>query len=65
MHMAFSIAADSLPAWRRQLAEASVAVESEVTWSRGGTSLYLRDPSGNLIELVTPGLWPNEANDLR
>ena len=25
----------------------------------GGESLYFRDPDGHLLELVTPGLWPN------
>ena len=26
-------------------------------WPRGGRSLYFRDPAGNSVELVTPGLW--------
>lgn len=56
-HMAFAIAADTLDAWREQLRAAGVALESEVTWPRGGTSLYVRDPDGHSIELVTPGLW--------
>jgi catechol 2,3-dioxygenase-like lactoylglutathione lyase family enzyme len=24
---------------------------------KGGKSLYLRDPAGNSVELVTPGVW--------
>ena len=56
-HLAFAITADSLDQWRAHLASAGIAIESEVRWPRGGTSLYLRDPDGHSIELVTPGLW--------
>ena len=56
-HLAFAIDADQLDAWRRRLPEAGIAVESEVKWPRGGTSLYFRDPDGHSIELVTPGCW--------
>jgi hypothetical protein len=34
-----------------------VTVEKEVEWPRGGKSLYFRDPAGNSVELVTPGVW--------
>jgi hypothetical protein len=30
-----------------------------VVWPEGSTSIYFRDPDGHLLELVTPGLWPN------
>ena len=56
-HLAFAIAADALDAWRTHLARSGVAIESEVRWPRGGTSLYIRDPDGHSVELVTPGLW--------
>ncbi|MCA8884224.1 MAG: VOC family protein [Rhodobacteraceae bacterium] len=58
LHMAFSVSAEDLPAWRRQLAAASVPIESEVAWPAGGQSLYFRDPDGHCLELATPGLWP-------
>ena len=57
MHFAFKIAADSLDACRRELAEAGVAIESTVHWPRGGTSVYFRDPDQHLVELITPGCW--------
>jgi catechol 2,3-dioxygenase-like lactoylglutathione lyase family enzyme len=41
------------------LREAGVAIESETHWERGGRSVYFRDPDQHLIELVTPGIWPN------
>jgi catechol 2,3-dioxygenase-like lactoylglutathione lyase family enzyme len=58
MHVAFAIAAADLAAWEARLAAAGIAIESRVTWPRGGTSLYLRDPDSHLVELATPGLWP-------
>jgi catechol 2,3-dioxygenase-like lactoylglutathione lyase family enzyme len=56
-HFALGILAASLDAWRGRLAAHGVAVEKEVRWPRGGTSLYFRDPAGNAVELLTPGLW--------
>ena len=58
-HMALSIAAEQLEAWRHWLEQNGVAIESAVSWERGGTSLYFRDPDGNLLELATPGVWAN------
>lgn len=57
-HFAFAIDAGQLAAWEAKLGELGIAVESRVTWDRGGTSLYFRDPDGRSVELATPGLWP-------
>src|SRR5438309_1485090 len=56
-HFALGVRADGLDDWRRRLDGHGNAVEKEVTWPRGGRSLYVRDPAGNSVELVTPGLW--------
>jgi catechol 2,3-dioxygenase-like lactoylglutathione lyase family enzyme len=56
-HMAFAVADDDLPAWRVHLEASGIAVESEVTWPRGGRSLYVRDPAGNSVELASPRIW--------
>lgn len=56
-HVAFAVPAAELDAWRARLAERGVAVESEVRWPRGGASLYLRDPAGNVVELASPAIW--------
>jgi catechol 2,3-dioxygenase-like lactoylglutathione lyase family enzyme len=58
-HVAFAIEANQLESWRLWLEQNAVAVESTVRWERGGTSLYFRDPDGNLLELATPGVWTN------
>lgn len=57
LHLAFAIASSTLDDWRARLAEEQISVESQVTWPRGGVSLYFRDPDGHLLELATPGLW--------
>jgi catechol 2,3-dioxygenase-like lactoylglutathione lyase family enzyme len=58
LHLAFAITAEALPSWNARLAERGLAIET-ITWERGGTSLYFRDPDRHLIELATPGLWKN------
>jgi catechol 2,3-dioxygenase-like lactoylglutathione lyase family enzyme len=57
LHCAFAVAAEDLDAWRDHLAANGVEIESEVTWDRGGTSLYFRDPAGHSVELAAPGVW--------
>lgn len=59
LHFAFAVAAGDLGPWRAHLAAHDVAIESEVHWPKGGTSLYFRDPDGNLAEIASPGLWAN------
>ena len=56
-HFAFAIDVDAVAWWRDRLAAHGVEVESEVTWPRGGVSLYFRDPDGHSVELATPGVW--------
>jgi catechol 2,3-dioxygenase-like lactoylglutathione lyase family enzyme len=58
-HFAFAIGAGDYDAWKAHLRAAGVAIRSEVTWPPGGRSLYFDDPDGNVVELATPGLWPN------
>jgi catechol 2,3-dioxygenase-like lactoylglutathione lyase family enzyme len=59
LHLAFAIPPDTLEAWETHLTAQGVAVESRVTWPRGGSSLYFRDPDGHSVEVATSGLWPN------
>jgi catechol 2,3-dioxygenase-like lactoylglutathione lyase family enzyme len=58
-HLAFAISSDAIETWRTRLRELGIEIESEVQWERGGCSLYFRDPDANLLELATPGVWPN------
>ena len=56
-HVAFAVPDSEIPAWRTRLEQAGVPIESEVTWPRGGRSLYFRDPADNCVELASPKLW--------
>lgn len=57
-HIAFAVPdRAALDDWAARLEEQGVAIESRVRWPRGGESVYLRDPDGHSIELITPGLW--------
>jgi catechol 2,3-dioxygenase-like lactoylglutathione lyase family enzyme len=56
-HFALGIDETALQAWRQRLEEKGVVIEKEVVWPKGGKSIYFRDPSGNSVELITPGVW--------
>jgi catechol 2,3-dioxygenase-like lactoylglutathione lyase family enzyme len=58
-HLGFGVPAATLSAWRARLEEKGIAIESSLTWPDGGTSIYFRDPDRHLLELLTPGVWPN------
>ncbi len=58
-HFAFAIDQGDVAAWETRLSQLGIAIESRVTWERGGLSLYFRDPDHRLVELATPGLWPS------
>ncbi len=55
-HIAFPVPAADVPAWRAHVRSHDVEIEREVSWE-AGTSLYFRDPAGNLVELAPPELW--------
>src|ERR1041385_2979962 len=47
LHLGFAIPAGSEAAWETCLGGAGIAIESTVTWPKGGHSLYFRDPDGH------------------
>jgi catechol 2,3-dioxygenase-like lactoylglutathione lyase family enzyme len=59
LHLAFAIPKGELEAWEAHLRTQAIDIESRITWPRGGTSLYFRDPDQHSVEVATPGLWPN------
>ncbi len=56
-HVCFAVPEAGLDAWREHLIMEGIAIEREIAWPRGGRSLYMRDPSGNSIELASPRIW--------
>jgi catechol-2,3-dioxygenase len=60
-HFALGIETDTLDLWRQKLQENAIAIEDEVVWPRGGKSIYFRDPAGNCVELITPGVWGSSS----
>lgn len=59
VHLCLAIPKNELDAWVAHLEREAVPIESRITWPATGTSLYIRDPDGSLLELATPGLWPS------
>ena len=59
LHLAFAIPADAYDEWRVHLQTHGVKERGEMQWPAGGRSLYFEDPDGHLLEVATPGLWPN------
>ena len=57
LHIAFAVGTDELAQWEERLQERGIEIEGRTTWTRGGHSIYFRDPDGHLLELATPGLW--------
>lgn len=57
VHFALGVDAGELESWADYLESKGVAIESRARWTRGGRSLYFRDPEGHSVELVTPGTW--------
>jgi catechol 2,3-dioxygenase-like lactoylglutathione lyase family enzyme len=57
LHVAFAIGKGELDRWEGHLVSRGVAIEGRNECSRGGRSIYFRDPDGHLLELATPGLW--------
>lgn len=56
-HVAFAVPDAAIDRWRERLTGLGVEIEAEVSWPRGGRSLYVRDPAGNSVELATPRIW--------
>ena len=63
-HIALMIDDPDYDAWLAQLAAAGIPIEHEHLWdepdrTRTGRSIYIRDPAGNSVELITADIWPD------
>jgi catechol 2,3-dioxygenase-like lactoylglutathione lyase family enzyme len=58
IHFALEIEKQNYDGAKQILNERNIKIEKEVTWGKGTSSIYFRDPAGNLVEIITPGSWP-------
>lgn len=56
-HCCFQITEEDLDAWRERLERRGIKITCEHVWPNGATSLYFRDPAGNVLELAPARLW--------
>jgi catechol 2,3-dioxygenase-like lactoylglutathione lyase family enzyme len=56
-HIAFRVEPGGLAAVMRRLRTTGLEIEREITWPRGGSSIYIRDPAGNSVEFVEGEIW--------
>jgi catechol 2,3-dioxygenase-like lactoylglutathione lyase family enzyme len=54
-HVAFRV--DDLGAAAAELRSHDVEIEREITWPKGGRSIYFRDPANNSVEFVEGEIW--------
>jgi catechol 2,3-dioxygenase-like lactoylglutathione lyase family enzyme len=54
-HVAFRVNAVDEEAG--ELRRRGIEIEREITWPKGGRSVYFRDPAGNSVEYVEGEIW--------
>ena len=59
-HVAFAVPLAELDQWADRLHLKGTRIEHDVSWPKGGRSLYFRDPAGNCLELASPLVWGME-----
>src|ERR1041384_8374680 len=59
-HVAFAVPLAELDKWASHLRLKGTTIEHDVSWPKGGRSLYFRDPAGNCLELASPLVWGME-----
>jgi catechol 2,3-dioxygenase-like lactoylglutathione lyase family enzyme len=57
-HFAFEIKKADFQSIKMFILKKNIEIEKEVTWNNGGSSIYFRDPGGNLVEIITDDFWP-------
>ncbi len=65
-HVALRIGESEYDGWIARFSSFGVPIEQEIEWSgdswrQPGRSIYVRDPYGNSVELITSDIWPDEA----
>lgn len=57
-HLAFEVSQKDYGRWKKYLKKNKVRIVEEVVWKKPNfRSIYFCDPSGNVLEIATPGIW--------
>ncbi len=56
-HLAFEVSLEEYEKWKENISGLKIPVEHVHEWPRGFQSFYFRDPDGNLLEIIQPGMW--------
>ncbi len=60
-HIAFRIPDETYDAWLARLESAGIPIEHQERWKpdapENPRSIYIRDPAGNSVELITQDIW--------
>lgn len=60
-HIAFRIPDDAYDNWLARLESAAIPIEHQERWEpenpENPRSIYIRDPAGNSVELITQDIW--------
>src|SRR5260370_29791662 len=56
-HVAFAVPLAELEEWASRLRSNGTKIEDDVSWPKGGRSLYFCDPAGNCLELASSLVW--------
>ncbi|MCI0406373.1 MAG: VOC family protein [candidate division Zixibacteria bacterium] len=60
-HLAFEVPFEEYEEWKKFIAEKNIKIEAEIIWDETASpavrSFYFRDPSRNVLEIATPGIW--------
>ncbi|WKN42846.1 VOC family protein [Tunicatimonas pelagia] len=56
-HLAFQVDLCDYKDWKEKLQQKKVEIIHEQFWKEGLYSFYFRDPVGNVLEIVPPGIW--------
>ena len=57
-HLAFEVSQKDYDRWKKYLTGEKVKIVEEVIWKKPNyRSIYFHDPSGNVLEIATPGIW--------
>jgi catechol 2,3-dioxygenase-like lactoylglutathione lyase family enzyme len=61
-HIALRIEDSDYEAWKQRMSTFGIGIEQEIDWGleegfSKGRSIYIRDPYGNSVELITGNIW--------